>query len=456
LTTLAFPLEEAWPEHHEERIMKYNQPYGAPGSNDPYVNGDPSIGRAGSIPPAESIEYPQREIVNVISDTSYAVPSNSDLHQLGKAIQSGLLNYKDDTGIVNVYSCNMTPAPTAYAAGLFVILKIAHDNTGDSVLNLNSLGNKQIIHRDGSAISGGELKTGGIYAFYYDGTKFQLVWSTSVAGAGIVYLVAPRTFYVNFATGLDTNDGTSATFVSGVTGPFKTLQRAADEATKYNLNGFNITINVADSTSYTSVFMKPVVGSGNVIWQGNNSTPANVTVSASGAEQVAIGVGGVTHVVNGFKVTSSNGPGIGVGSNSLLVLGNIEWGLCKGAQTQVVYGATLRYNGTAYRITGGAASGGASPASWLWAYQGSIVEIGSLGAPPSLTLVGAIDFSTGGGFIVASMLSTTTVFFSSISGSATGTRARVGENSIINSGGGGVNYYPGNSVVVGSSGGQYL
>ena len=35
--------------------MKYNPPYGITDPDGPYINGDPSIGRAGSIPPAESM-----------------------------------------------------------------------------------------------------------------------------------------------------------------------------------------------------------------------------------------------------------------------------------------------------------------------------------------------------------------------------------------------------------------
>lgn len=65
--------------------MKYNQPYGAPGASDPYTNGNPSTGTKGSIPPAEAIEYPQREIVEVINYAGMT-PSNADLTQLRKAI----------------------------------------------------------------------------------------------------------------------------------------------------------------------------------------------------------------------------------------------------------------------------------------------------------------------------------------------------------------------------------
>ncbi|WP_155255200.1 hypothetical protein [Bradyrhizobium elkanii] len=86
--------------------MKYNQPYGLAEEDVlysvPFVNGDPSIGRAGSIPPAESIEYDQREIIAVIQwayDHGYVdyaaqlcqAPTNADLTQLLKAIW-GLVN----------------------------------------------------------------------------------------------------------------------------------------------------------------------------------------------------------------------------------------------------------------------------------------------------------------------------------------------------------------------------
>lgn len=88
--------------------MKYNQPYGVADEvslfDHPYVNGDPSIGRQGSIPPAESIEYDQREIVKVIqwaSDNKYVdmngapcvAPTNSLLDQLLKAL-FGIINSK--------------------------------------------------------------------------------------------------------------------------------------------------------------------------------------------------------------------------------------------------------------------------------------------------------------------------------------------------------------------------
>ena len=78
--------------------MQYNKPFDQTDPNAPYNNGNPATGTDGSIPPAEAIEFPQREIVNVIqwafdhgyldqTGTLCAAPTNLDLQQLRKAIE---------------------------------------------------------------------------------------------------------------------------------------------------------------------------------------------------------------------------------------------------------------------------------------------------------------------------------------------------------------------------------
>jgi hypothetical protein len=78
--------------------LLYNQPYGVSDPNAPYINGNPTTGQMGSIPPAASIEHDQREVVEVIntantrgykdfSNTPCAAPSSADLMQLRKAIE---------------------------------------------------------------------------------------------------------------------------------------------------------------------------------------------------------------------------------------------------------------------------------------------------------------------------------------------------------------------------------
>jgi hypothetical protein len=79
--------------------MQYNQPADQPSNpNAPYVDGNPAAGIQGSIVPAHSIEYDQREIVEVIvkayqrgyrdfTGTLCAAPTNADLEQLRKALE---------------------------------------------------------------------------------------------------------------------------------------------------------------------------------------------------------------------------------------------------------------------------------------------------------------------------------------------------------------------------------
>ena len=69
--------------------MKYEAPYGVSDPNSSYINGNPATGTMGSIPPAASIENPQREIVNLITDAG-GTPTDADLHQLARGVQSGL------------------------------------------------------------------------------------------------------------------------------------------------------------------------------------------------------------------------------------------------------------------------------------------------------------------------------------------------------------------------------
>src|SRR4051812_42459906 len=230
----------------QEEILKYNQPYGISDPNGSYINGNPATGQMGSIPPAESIEYPQREIVNLIASAALAAPANTDLKQLAKAVQSSRLLYGADAGTSNAYQITLNPAPDALVAGMMFLVKIGNANTGPSVLNVNGLGPKPIVHHDGTDLRPGELAAGAMELFAYDGVKYELAWSGISSGAGPIYLTNNADYYINAGAGNDSWDGLSAVYSSGIHGPFKTLQRAANEVPKYNLNNWNMTMHVAN------------------------------------------------------------------------------------------------------------------------------------------------------------------------------------------------------------------
>ena len=205
--------------------MQYNQPYGVSDPNAPYINGNPSTGTMGSIPPAASIEYPQREIVNLISDAGLA-PANGDLRQLSKGVQGGKLFYSQDTGVANLVAISPVPAVTVLVAGMFFNVRIAQTNVGPTLaFSVSGIGGIEVVHADYSPLAANELIGGGISCFFFDGTKFQLVWSQRIGlGDGApVFLTRNMDYYVNSTSGDDTYDGLAAT-VGGGHGPFRSIQ----------------------------------------------------------------------------------------------------------------------------------------------------------------------------------------------------------------------------------------
>src|SRR5215471_3226216 len=164
--------------------MRYIPPFGreaeaqiAPDGVVNYVNGDPSVGRQGSIPPAEVFEFPQRELVDVIR-FSNLVPTNSDLRQLTRGIRSQHLNWAQDTGSENELSVAVDPPLMAYTPGLPLRVRVAHQNTGQASLRVNNLPSRWILRPNGFPLSGGEMPANSIADLVYDGTNWQLLNAT--------------------------------------------------------------------------------------------------------------------------------------------------------------------------------------------------------------------------------------------------------------------------------------
>jgi hypothetical protein len=450
--------------------MKYHQPYGVADPNGPYINGDPSVGQAGSIPPAQSIEYPQREIVNLIADANLATPDDGDLHQLAKSIQSTLLWSDDDAGTANAYQVTQTPAPTAYFKYLTVVCRIGNSNTGPSVLNVNALGPKPIRHpADNSELAGGELKQNAIACFIFDGTIFHLVWSSggvssSGGSGGTIYLQKPITFYVNATTGDDVNfDGTTAAAVAGtIHGPFKTLQKPSNVINNYNLNGFNVTVNVADG-NYASFVLPSPSGAGTVNWLGNHANPGNVLVYSDNRTAINGSQTG-NQYIDGFKLRSTgvytvyNDPLCCFylsGNASTVWFGSMEFNGSPGAMVSVGRSASLSFGAApnTYVISGSSLGNPSWLGAFCYAFNGGNIGDGTV-SPPTITITAAI--SVGYGFMVAGINACAQLFANFAgAGNVSGPKFNASLNGVINSSGSGVNYYPGSVAGSLSSGGQY-
>jgi Protein of unknown function (DUF2793) len=168
--------------------MEYNQPIGIPDTEAPFIDGNPQSGILGSIIPAHGIEYPQREIVNAITDAGLT-PSNLDLTQLAQAIRRSSFIYVVDQGSVNNIVISPLKFPGAYSAGLAYEVKVAVTNTDAATVNVSGLGPRQLVRMNGEQLVAGDIATGGIALIVYDGTRFQLLTSAAqfISEASLVH-----------------------------------------------------------------------------------------------------------------------------------------------------------------------------------------------------------------------------------------------------------------------------
>lgn len=85
----------------------------------------------------------------------------------------------NDAGTANALVVTDQRLPASLYTGLKLEIKVANSNTGDTTLNLNSLGVTPVKQPGGSALVAGMLQGNGLARFEYDGTQFQLIGSQS-------------------------------------------------------------------------------------------------------------------------------------------------------------------------------------------------------------------------------------------------------------------------------------
>jgi hypothetical protein len=434
--------------------MEYNAPYGVSDPDAPYVNGNPTTGTMGSIPPAASIEYPQRELVNFITDAGL-VPDNGDLHQLGRSVQTGHVIYGVDSGAANLLSIALTPPLVAYIDGMHIWVRVAVTNTGPAVISVNGLAGKNIVRRGGAGLQAGDLQ-GTYYAllvYNQPHSNFELYSGAYSAATGIPIMSANTNLYVNAATGDDVlYDGTSNA-ISGPHGPFKTIQRAMNETFKYGPSVYTMTINVAAGTYpewvATPAFPGPATiikgaGIGATFVTGANDQHTFMVLSAN------------TLTVNDLMASTGTGMGppaaFAAGSGSSLITDRCKTGFCaSGAHSVQGPGQIQVWNHT---YSGNMAF--AAMASF-----GGVIFMGSARGPtgPVHAITNAVTVSyawvscTANGSLEVAGAPYLPTF--SAPGFVSGYKYWASLNGVIETQGQGINYFPG--TVAGStvSGGQY-
>jgi hypothetical protein len=251
-------------------------------------------------------------------------------------------------------------------------------------------------------------------------------------------LAANRTYFV-LTTGSDSNDG----FANTTAGAFLTIQHAIDVAIKVNTGPFTITIQVGTGT-YAPFQLKSFIGT-QITIQGDDTTPSNVVISNSTAATPCIKHNTSVQSywkVSGFKLTNS-----GTGGSDGIQLFNsfIEVGVLElGAITRYAFNinnAKIQNTGN-LTFSGNCDRGIFGQGNAFWNHSGGLTYTFS-GTPAWGT---AFCYASGPVFLS---------FFATISGAATGKRYLAELNGVIQTNGGGINYFPGNVAGTTATGGQY-
>jgi len=146
--------------------------------------------------------------------------------------------------------------------------------------------------------------------------------------------------------------------------------------------------------------------------------------------------------LNGVKIaTTTSGTGINVISPCHFMFRNIDFGACAGAHIICGNGAFVEAIGN-YSISGGALR-------HLQSNPAGQINV----AGKTVTITGTPAFSSAFALTVFGYMN---VSGDTWSGAATGPRYSSSLNGIINTGGGGANYLPGNAAGSTATGGQYV
>lgn len=246
-------------------------------------------------------------------------------------------------------------------------------------------------------------------------------------------LAADRTYYVR-TDGSDSNTG----LVNNSGGAFLTIQKAIDVVTALDIGIYDVTISVGAGTYTGGVTVSGAwLGSGTVALQGDTTTPANVIISTTSENCINVSSGGRL-TVGGFQLqTTTSGNGIVVDtSGNVRVTGKMRFAAMAGyAHMESARGGSWILLDTDYDITG------ATIYHFVAADQG---YISASGVARTVTITGTPNFS--GAFAYATRLGSVSSSAVTFSGSATGVRYSGTLLSLVNTFGGGANYFPGGAA----------
>ncbi len=270
-----------------------------------------------------------------------------------------------------------------------------------------------------------------------DASKF-LRGNATWQAARIQYRSA-QDFYVR-TDGNDNNDGSAND--SGHA--WATIQHAVDAISAMDNGGYDQTIHVADGTYTASgIILRGIIGAGYIIITGNASTPANVDIVSNSGNAFTFYQPSGGYVLQNFACQAAAGstnlavtaPGCSINFSNLVF---------KSGSTDI---HMLAQNGGLIYCSGNYLIENSAHIH-LYSALGGVIQIPNV----TVTVTGtpAFDWYFAWSDSVSVLQS-----FGCTFGTCTGQRYRASMNAIIQTYGGGANYFPGNVAGATDTGGQY-
>lgn len=216
--------------------------------------------------------------------------------------QAGATRYCSSATGNDTYTCTMTPTLTAYTTGMVITLNAGTANTGAATLNIDSLGAKSILKRDGSALVDSDIPANKPILIAYDGTQFVLVGAAASGdySAGTGLSLVGSEFSANTAV-LETRANAQAgasTYCASATGNDTYTCTMTPTLTAYTA-GSIITLNADTANTGAATLNIDTLGAKSILKRNGDALadsdiPANkpVLIAYDGTQFVLVGDGG--------------------------------------------------------------------------------------------------------------------------------------------------------------------
>ncbi len=358
--------------------------------------------------------------------------------------QSGKWTYAVAGGTANALTVTLSPAPGALVPGMVLDVGILAENTGAATLDVNGLGAVPIRTMSGAALQRADLQIGSITRLVYSGTAWLLGGGLARSEVPLVP-TADVVLYVR-TDGNDNNDGGANTAGRALA----TIQRAIDViTTRYSTSAsFGVRIVLGNPGTYAPAINGRYPGSITIEGNGADYIITSGPIGAGAPASFASRAGRVTLKGLTLENTTASGTAFSVGAlGGFVALDTISIkSLLNNPAYMAIY---VVENGVSTALNQIVVNGGDGVQRQMRALihtdTGGIFN-GAPGTSPCTIFIAPVSWAAGAAEAVLSSVARFANITISPAGSFAGPRFNAASAGVIDTSGGGANYFPGSSA----------